>query len=184
MTSVISAICAGSSPVLSALGQSASACREPPLPSTLTSVKPAARNLPAISALLASASSQPSSILARYRLPCRTVNVAMLQSSSAQRVRVLVDPAGVGRWPHAPSSGHAVGNFDHKHGADLRVTQADRAPVRRDKLVRHGEAEAGTPLARGALEGLEQVGARLLRHARSIIADLDHHALAVALGRN
>ena len=50
----------------------------------------------------------------------------------------------------------------------------------RHQLVRDGEAEARAALARRALEGLEQVGARLLRHARPVVAHLDGDAAAVA----
>src|SRR5262245_64421851 len=102
----------------------------------------------------------------------------MLQSSAAS---VRSRRARAGR---APASAGAVGNFDHENGTNFGVPQADGTPVRRDELVRNGEAEAGTTLARGALEGLEQMGARLLRDTWSIIADFDHHALAVARGRN
>src|SRR6185295_20039214 len=60
----------------------------------------------------------------------------------------------------------------------------DGAAVGGHQLVRHGEAEARTALAGRALESLEQVGSRLLRHAGAVVAHVDGDAAAVARGRH
>src|SRR5262245_33808319 len=124
----------------------------------------------------------------RSRAPCRSPWLKVRAGKKVSLTRRNCQSTGnapLGRWPlPRPGSGGAIGDLDDEHGAKLRVAQANDAAVRGDELVRHRQAEAGAALAGRALEGLEQVGARLLWHARPVVADLDGDARALALCRN
>src|SRR5262245_52015641 len=60
-----------------------------------------------------------------------------------------------------------IGNLDPELRPAVGINQADAAAVRSDKLVCHRQAEARAALARGALECLEQMGARFFRDPRT-----------------
>src|SRR3974390_3537741 len=69
----------------------------------------------------------------------------------------------------------AAGNGDVESCPYRPRHQADIAAVRVHQLGGDGKPEASTARAGRALECLEQMGARLFRHALAGIRHLDHH---------
>src|SRR5262245_21612908 len=74
----------------------------------------------------------------------------------------------------------AIGDLEGKRRTLGRVAQADDAAMSVDQLLGHREPKPRTALACGALECLEEMRARLLGHAWTVVADLDGNPHPVA----
>src|SRR6185369_13331726 len=89
-------------------------------------------------------------------------------------------------FPHALQLDRAVRHHDPEGGADGAFDQVDVAAVGADQLGGDREPEPAAAGPAGALERLEQMLARLLRHAGAGIGHLQnrHRALATAAEAN
>src|SRR5262249_14445259 len=74
----------------------------------------------------------------------------------------------------------AVGNGDTEGRADGALDQADLAAVRTHQFGDDGKPEPDAAGTGRALEGFEQMFARLCREPRAGVGDLDHHHRALA----
>src|SRR5262245_52180988 len=80
----------------------------------------------------------------------------------------------------ARSAAIAIGDLKLKRRTPGRVAQADDATVSVDQLLGHRKAKPRAALAGRALERLEEMGARLLGHTWTIVADFDGNPHPVA----
>src|SRR5262249_37448263 len=76
------------------------------------------------------------------------------------------------------------GDLDAKQGAALGLEQINCATVRHDELVSDSQPESRSSLARRALEGLEQMGARFLRNTRAVVTGVYGDGCSVAQSRD
>src|SRR5262245_37739113 len=73
--------------------------------------------------------------------------------------------------PRAGLFDDAVRQLDQERRTLVAVEKLESPAVHRGELRRDREPEARAALARRPLEGAEEIGARLLRHARPVVRD-------------